>query len=93
MHETTHWAAFDHLTKWKIKPTKERVIEDGKVIITAGVSAVIDMALILASKIAGEKFAHAIQLEIEYDPDPPFDVGSPDKADPAVREALQTHMS
>lgn len=50
------------------------------------------MALILASKIAGEKFAQAIQLGIDYDPDPPFDIGSPDKADPAIREALQARM-
>jgi len=93
LHATTHWSAFDRLTKWKAKPTKGRVIEDGKVITAAGVSAGIDMALILASKIAGEKFAQAIQLGIEYDPDPPFDVGSPDKADPAIREALQARMA
>jgi putative intracellular protease/amidase len=90
---TTHWAAFDRLKRWKAIPTKARVVEDGKVITAAGVSAGIDMALILSAKIAGEKFAQAIQLGIEYDPDPPFNVGSPEKADPAIREALRSRMT
>jgi len=90
---TTHWAAFDRLKLWKAIPTKARVVEDGKVITAAGVSAGIDMALILSSKIAGEKFAQAIQLGIEYDPDPPFDVGSPEKADPVIREGLRSRMT
>ena len=90
---TTHWAAFDRLKLWKAIPTKERVVEDGKVITAAGVSAGIDMALILSSKIAGEKFAQAIQLGIEYDPHPPFDVGSPEKADPMIREGLRSRMT
>lgn len=90
---TTHWAAFDRLKLWKAIPTKSRVVEDGKVITAAGVSAGIDMALILSSKIAGEKFAQAIQLGIEYDPDPPFDVGSPEKADPVIREGLRSRMT
>lgn len=93
LRATTHWAAFDRLKAWKALPTKERVVEDGKVMTAAGVSAGIDMALILASKISGEKFAQAIQLGIEYDPNPPFDVGSPDKADPAIREALRSRMT
>lgn len=92
LRATTHWAAFDRLEIWNAKPTKARVVEDGKVITAAGVSAGIDMALILFSKIAGEQFAKAIQLGIEYDPNPPFDAGSPDKADPAIREALRTRM-
>ncbi len=62
---TTHWAAFDRLKLWKAIPTKARVVEDGKVITAAGVSAGIDMALMLSSKIAGEQFAQAIQLGIE----------------------------
>jgi transcriptional regulator GlxA family with amidase domain len=90
---TTHWAAFDRLKLWKAVPTKARVVEDGKVITAAGVSAGIDMALILSSKIAGEKFAQTIQLGIEYDPDPPFDVGSPEKADPMIREKLRSRMT
>jgi transcriptional regulator GlxA family with amidase domain len=57
-----------------------RVVERGKVITAAGVSAGIDMALLLAGRIAGEETAKAIQLAIEYDPEPPFDAGSPEKA-------------
>jgi hypothetical protein len=56
------------------------VVEQGKVITAAGVSSGIDMALTLAAKIAGPEVAQAIQLGIEYDPDPPFDSGSPEKA-------------
>ena len=55
-------------------------MEQGKIITAAGVSAGIDMGLALAARIAGEKVAQAIQLGIEYDPQPPFDAGSPDKA-------------
>jgi transcriptional regulator GlxA family with amidase domain len=50
----------------------------------AGVSSGIDMALFLAGRIAGDEVAQAIQLAIEYDPQPPYDAGSPDKAPPAV---------
>lgn len=92
LRATTHWTAFDRLTNWGAHPIRARVVEDGKVITAAGVSAGIDMALILAAKIAGKQFAQTIQLGIEYDPAPPFDVGSPEKADPALREALRARM-
>ena len=58
----------------------ERVVEQGKVVTAAGVSSGIDMALLLVQRIAGDDVAQAIQLSIEYDPQPPFDAGSPDKA-------------
>ncbi|MBS0625647.1 MAG: DJ-1/PfpI family protein [Verrucomicrobia bacterium] len=90
---TTHWATFDRLKDWKATPVKERVVEDGKLITAAGVSAGIDMALVLAAKVEGKLFAQAIQLAIEYDPAPPFDVGSPEKANPMVRAALLSRMS
>lgn len=77
---TTHWAYLDRLRELGAEPVQERVVEDGKIITGAGVSAGIDMALTLASRVAGEAVAQAIQLGIEYDPDPPFDTGSPDKA-------------
>jgi transcriptional regulator GlxA family with amidase domain len=60
------------------------VVEQGKVITAAGVSAGIDMALTLAARIAGPEVAQAIQLGIEYDPQPPFDAGSPEKAPQAI---------
>jgi transcriptional regulator GlxA family with amidase domain len=77
---TTHWAYLDRLRDLGAEPVAERVVEDGKILTGAGVSAGIDMALTLASRVAGEKVAQAIQLGIEYDPDPPFDTGTPDKA-------------
>ena len=77
---TTHWAYRERLRELGADPVAERVVEDGKIITGAGVSAGIDMALTLAARIAGERVAEAIQLGIEYDPDPPFDTGSPEKA-------------
>ena len=61
-------------------PLPERVVQRGKVITAAGVSSGIDMALRLVAAEAGDDAARAIQLAIEYDPEPPFDSGSPDKA-------------
>lgn len=93
LRATTHWAAFERLKIWGAQPVQERVVVDGKVITAAGVSAGIDMALNLAAKIAGVQFAQAIQLGIEYDPAPLFDVGSPEKANPVIREALRSRMT
>ena len=76
LEATTHWLYTDYLDK----PVERRVVEQGKVITAAGVSAGIDMALRLADRIAGPEIAQAIQLGIEYDPEPPFDSGSPRKA-------------
>lgn len=92
LNATTHWAAFDRLSKWGANPTLGRVIEDGKVMTAAGVSAGIDMALTLAAKVAGIQFAETLQLGIEYDPAPPFNVGSPDKANPNIRDFLLQRM-
>jgi transcriptional regulator GlxA family with amidase domain len=88
---TTHWLAFDELERLGAVPVHERVVYDGKLVTAAGVSAGIDMALTLAARIAGETVAQAIQLGIEYDPQPPFDAGSPEKAPQAVVEALRAH--
>ncbi len=93
LQATSHWAALDRLPRWGAKPVNERIVEDGKVITAAGVSAGIDMALTLAAKIAGQRFAESMQLGIEYDPKPPFDVGSPEKANPAILEALRIRMT
>ncbi len=65
-----------------------RVVREGKVITAAGVSSGIDMALVLAAEIAGDDVAKAIQLGIEYDPEPPFDSGSPAKADARIIELV-----
>jgi transcriptional regulator GlxA family with amidase domain len=77
---TTHWLAADWLAELGAVPAGERVVRDGKYVTAAGVSAGIDMALTLASVLAGDHTAKAIQLLIEYDPQPPFDCGSVDKA-------------
>jgi len=86
---TTHWLAFDELERLGALPVHERVVYDGKLVSAAGVSAGIDMALTIAATIAGDTVAQAIQLGIEYDPQPPFDAGSPEKAPQAVVEALR----
>jgi len=85
----THWMARETLASLGARPATERVVERGKVITAAGVSAGIDMALRLAELIAGAEVAQAIQLAIEYDPQPPFDSGSPEKAPDAVVARVQ----
>ena len=77
---TSHWLALDELAAYGAEPVAQRVVIDGKYITAAGVSAGIDMALDLAGRIAGQPVAQAIQLMLEYDPQPPYQAGSPDKA-------------
>ena len=86
---TSHWTALEHLPRYGAEPTLMRVVEQGKVITAAGVSAGIDMGLRLAAKIAGDDVAMAIQLGIEYDPQPPFDAGSPEKAPAHIVDLLK----
>jgi len=81
---TTHWGAVETLEKLGAHYTPERVVRRGKIVTAAGVSSGIDMALTLAAMIAGEQVAKAIQLAVEYDPQPPFDAGSPAKAGPEI---------
>ncbi|MGH9228139.1 MAG: DJ-1/PfpI family protein [Acidimicrobiales bacterium] len=89
LEATTHWSAFDTLASLGARPTERRVVQQGKVVTAAGVSAGIDMALWLAAQIAGDEVAKAIQLGIEYDPKPPFDSGSIAKASPETRELVR----
>src|SRR3954451_23929987 len=77
---TTHWLARDVLAGLGAKPVPDRVVEHGKIVTAAGVSSGIDMALILVQRVWGDEVAQAVQLGIEYDPEPPFDAGSPEKA-------------
>ncbi|MFF0739853.1 DJ-1/PfpI family protein [Streptomyces sp. NPDC004111] len=77
---TSHWLALDTLAGLGVETTGERVVFDGKYVTAAGVSSGIDMGITLADRIAGEFAAQSIQLMVEYDPQPPFDAGSPDKA-------------
>ena len=85
---TTHWLYLERLPGFGAEPTSERVVVQGKVITAAGVSAGIDMALLLTERIAGRDAAEAIQLAIEYDPQPPFHSGSPAKARPEIRDLV-----
>lgn len=87
---TTHWTAFDELALLGAEPIAERVVVEGKIVTAAGVSAGIDMALTLAAMVEGDLFAQGIQLGIEYDPQPPFDAGSPEHAPPVVVELLRS---
>jgi putative intracellular protease/amidase len=89
LEATTHWLYRPVLEQLGARPVERRVVEQGKVITSAGVSAGIDMALVLAERIAGPEVAQAIQLGIEYDPEPPFDAGSPAKAPAAIVEAVR----
>lgn len=77
---TSHWLALDQLGEHGAEPTGERVVFDGKYVTAAGVSSGIDMGLALLGRIAGDRTAQAVQLLTEYDPQPPYDAGSPDKA-------------
>jgi putative intracellular protease/amidase len=77
---TTHWLAIDWLAELGIEPARGRVVQDGKYVTAAGVSAGIEMGLTLAAAIAGRRTAEAIQLLVEYDPQPPFDCGSVETA-------------
>ena len=86
---TSHWLELDALSDYGASPTGQRVVQHGKVITAAGVSSGIDMGLALVAKIAGDEFAKTIQLLIEYDPEPPFDSGSPAKADRETVENLR----
>ena len=81
---TTHWAQAKLLESTGARYTEQRVVQQGKIVTAAGVSSGIDMALNLAAQIAGDDVAKSIQLLIEYDPQPPFDAGSPGKAGPAI---------
>lgn len=89
---TTHWIAKGFLDKFGATAASERFVEDGKIITAAGVSAGIDMALYLASKIADEETAQTIQLLIEYDPQPPFSCGSIETAPSEIARTATARM-
>ncbi|MFJ3383846.1 MULTISPECIES: DJ-1/PfpI family protein [unclassified Curtobacterium] len=81
---TTHWASKPMLEAFGATPVDERIVDDGSIVTAAGVSAGIDMALWFAAELAGRPAAERIQLYIEYDPQPPFDAGSAERADARV---------
>jgi transcriptional regulator GlxA family with amidase domain len=87
---TGNWLALEPLREYGADPVGGRYVEDGKVITAAGVTAGIDMALHLVAQEVGPEIAQAVQLGIEYDPDPPFDSGSPEKAPPEIVELVRS---
>ncbi|MDC2953894.1 DJ-1/PfpI family protein [Streptomyces gilvifuscus] len=87
---TSHWLALDELKRFGAEPTGERVVTDGKYVTAAGVSSGIDMGLTLVGRIAGDFVAQAVQLGIEYDPQPPYDAGAPQKAPADVVELMRS---
>jgi transcriptional regulator GlxA family with amidase domain len=86
LRATTHWVAYDELRRYGAEPTEQRVVFQGKIVTGAGVSAGIDLALEVVAKLSGPEIAQSTQLLIEYDPQPPFDTGSPSKAPQAIKD-------
>jgi transcriptional regulator GlxA family with amidase domain len=93
LRATGHWMWLDPLREYGARPTSERVVEDGKVITAAGVSSGIDMALRLLQIELGDEVAQAVQLAIEYDPQPPVDAGSPAKAPQPIVDLVRQAAS
>jgi len=87
---TTHWTALDLLASLGARPTEGRFVPQGKIVTAAGVSAGIDMALWLAAQVAGDDVAKAIQLGIEYQPEPPFSSGSTATAPSQIVELVRS---
>jgi len=86
---TTHFSARQLLAKYGAKPSEDRVVIEGKVITAAGVSSGIDMALHLAERLTDATTSKALQLMIEYDPQPPHDAGALHKVDATVLARVQ----
>ena len=86
---TTHWYSHSELANYGAIPTDKRVVESGKIMTAAGVSAGIDMSLVLAERIFGQAFAEKMQLDMEYDPKPPFNAGHPRSAPAEVQAELR----
>jgi len=86
---TTHWMSLDMLRAFGAEPVDERVVVDGNLVTGGGVTAGLDFALTLAAEIAGREVAEAIQLAIQYDPHPPLDAGTPQRAPAAVVAATR----
>jgi transcriptional regulator GlxA family with amidase domain len=90
---TCHWARAERLERFGARYTPERVVERGKVITAAGVSAGIDMGLVLLDRLHGAEMAQMVQLAIEYDPQPPFDTGSPAKAPSEMVDVVRSLLT
>jgi cyclohexyl-isocyanide hydratase len=90
---TCHWAAIEHLKALGAIPVSERVVVDGNIVTGAGVASGLDFGLALAAELEGEEVAREIQLQIEYDPAPPFTSGSPRTAAPETVAKLRSRLA
>jgi len=90
---TTHWAWHNALEFFGAIPKHERVVRDGNVFTGGGVTAGIDFALTVMTELAGEEYAKALQLGLEYDPAPPYNSGSPSTASSATLNISQARLS
>lgn len=90
LEATTHWIAYEQLVEFGAIPTSRRVVQEGKIVTAAGVSSGIDMALSVTGLEFGADVARAVQLGIEYDPQPPFDSGAPSKAAPEILDLVRS---
>jgi len=90
---TSHWAALEHLKALGAIPVFEHVVIEDRTVTCAGVATGIDFALVLAAKLEGEQVAREIQLQIEYDPAPPFNCGSPRTAPPDMVARLRRRLA
>jgi cyclohexyl-isocyanide hydratase len=90
---TTHWACVDLLSSFGAQYVKGRVVVDRNRVTAGGVTAGIDFGLRLVAEMEGEKMAKAIQLGLEYNPEPPFDCGHPDVADPDIVELVRARIA
>jgi len=89
---TTHWFSHDFLAKFGAIPVQGRVVRDGNLITAGGVTAGIDFGLAVVAELLGQAQAEAIQLALEYAPQPPFQAGTPDEAPPAVLAAVKERL-
>jgi cyclohexyl-isocyanide hydratase len=90
---TTHWLSHDFLERFGAIPVRARVVRDGNLITAGGVTAGIDFGLTVVAELAGREHAEAIQLSLEYAPQPPFHSGTPEEAPPAVLAAVKDHLA
>lgn len=90
---TSHWSSIDQLALLGAEPVNQRVVRDRNRISGAGVTSGIDFALTLVAEIAGDAVARAVQLQMEYDPEPPFTCGSPQTAPPEEVAQAQAKMA
>ena len=90
---TTHWLSHDFLARFGAIPVHGRVVRDGNLITAGGVTAGIDFGLAVVAELAGQAQAEAIQLALEYAPQPPFQAGTPEEAPAAVLATVRKQMA